>query len=180
MAKFLEMASRVWNFIPRQDYHFVLMIILVKVRSGYRDYNYGKLFQDVWEQIPDADKNYIINNMSIASLLDILLQVEDKENIKLIFKDATLIEKSEVIFSNEGQSLCRKMIIDDKWDLLKFIVQLLISSKDDLIKFKQEFEECIQREKPIFIDKFDEFCRILDDFVLQYDKETNDNSPDYD
>lgn len=170
---FLEMASRVWNFLHRRNHHFVLTIILSKIRSGYKDYNYKKLFWDLWEQMSDSDKNYIINDdMSIVSLLDMLLQVEDKESIKLVLKDATRIEINKLIFSNHGRSLCKKMIVGDKFDLLKFFVQLLISSKDEMVKFKQEFEESLEiREKQVFIDKYEEFSRILDDFVLQYDKE---------
>lgn len=168
---FVEMTSRLWKFLDRREYVFVLTSILFQM--GLQDYNYKKMFQDVWEQMPDADKNYVINdNRSIVSVLEMLLQIEDKETIKLIFKDATPREKSKLIFSDRGQSLCKDMIYQNQWDSLKFIVQLLISSKDDLVKFKQEFEEAIEiDEKQRLILGFDKFSQILEDSVLQYDKE---------
>lgn len=170
---FLEMARRVWRFLDRGECIIVLTSILFKMLV--QDYNYKKLFQDVWEQMPDTDKNYIINgNRSIVAVLDILLKAEDKETIKLVFKDVTPEEKNKLIFSEKMLILCKTMIYRNQWDSLKFIVQLLISSKDELVKFKQEFGKTIEiDEKWRFMDRFDIFFEILDDSVLQYDKEKN-------
>lgn len=56
-----------------------------KVQIGYKDYNYKKLFHAVWLQMPDVYKNHIINNDdSITSLLYMVLEVQNKEKIKII------------------------------------------------------------------------------------------------
>lgn len=168
---FVEIAGHLWNFLPEIDYYFVFQSILHKLHIGYIDYNYKKIFRDVWQQIPDTDKNYIINNKGLVYLLDRLFQVQDQENFKFIFKDTTLIDKNKLIFSYEGLYLCKSMINRGNWDLFKFFVQLLISSKDEMIKFKKEIEKFVQTfTGRIYIDKYEkQLFLLLDDFVREYD-----------
>lgn len=93
-----------------------------------------------------------------------------------------LQKKNKFIFSDRGFYFCRNMINREEWDSVKFFVQLLISSKNEMIKFKKEFEERIQARVALHQRNkraeakgyWDQFSRILDEFIRGYDKRDAD------
>ncbi|GFS42333.1 uncharacterized protein NPIL_287201 [Nephila pilipes] len=172
---FMETAKRIWAFLPEEDYDLLLRIIVNKAIDGYKDCNYQKLFGEFWQQSPITHKEYVIDECASGSLVSKLLQIKDKENIKLILENATTPEREKVIFSDKGKSTCESLTYNDKRDLLKFFVQECISSKDIMIKFKEEFkkriirrcsEETLEREK----DMWSKFFQLLDDLIQKDDK----------
>lgn len=176
---FAETVKFLWNFIPKSEYFSILFKIIEKDFFGYKDYNYRKAFRDVWQQIHDADNSFfLINENQIPNLLDILLRMKDMEIIELIFKNATPAVKNKFILSDKGYYYCRNMINREEWDLVKFFVQLFITSKDEMIKFKKEFEGRIQarialhqRNKNAEAKGYwTKFSQILDEFIRRYDK----------
>lgn len=90
---FIEIVSQVWSFLPDSCYPSLLIIIIDKMKAGYKDHNYQKLFRYVWQQIPHSYKSGIINDTNFYSSFHVLLQLNDRENIKLIFEDTSLAEK---------------------------------------------------------------------------------------
>lgn len=183
---FMDTANLMWDFLSEEDYDLLLRIIVDKVIDGYKDCDYQKLFGEFWQQSPNAHKRYVINECASGSLLSKLLKIEDKENVRLILKDATLLEREKIISSDKGKSTCESLIYDDKWNLLKFFVQECISYKDIMVKFKKEFkervirrcsEETLEKEK----DMWSKFFQSLDDLIHKDDKkrimEEGDSSP---
>lgn len=172
---FPEIVRQLWNFLPLTCYHFVFESILYKLCVGYKDYDYEKAFRDIWQQISDDKKRYVMNNDNIIRILKMLLRAKDEENFKFIFQNATLIDyKFQLIFGFEGHYLCKLMIDCDKWDLFKYFVHLLISSKGEMIKFKKSFEKYVQTgDGRLGIDKYEKLFPLLDDLVREYDKRKN-------
>lgn len=175
---FVKTVSLLFNFLP--DSYAVLKTITHKLDIGYKDYNYQKIFQDVWQLIPHAQKLYIIND-NCPIVLNSLLKVKDHEIIKFIFLDINLTERKEFIFSSMGQLFCEYLIYSEEWDLLKFFVPLCISSKDEMLKFQKKFQKNIQRKKKATDmlskktfgrnrNKLEGFFQLLNDLVHKYDK----------
>ncbi|XP_067130146.1 uncharacterized protein [Centruroides vittatus] len=93
---FMEIASRMWDFLPEDDYDCLLRAIIYKVIDGYKDCNYQNLFGEFWQQSPNAHKRYVIDECDSGSLLSKLFKIKDKKNLSLVLKyAATLVEKQE-------------------------------------------------------------------------------------
>ncbi|GFR11651.1 ANK_REP_REGION domain-containing protein [Trichonephila clavata] len=174
---FMEMAKRMWTFLPEESYDCLLRVITskAKVVDGYKDYNYQKLFGEFWQQSPISYKRYVINECTDGSLLSNLFEVEDRENITLIVKDATLTEKEELIFSDIGEDICTRLIFRGNWNLVRFFVGECISSKEKIIELREEFKERNSRyySKEEFAEKEDtwnKFFQLLDDLIQKDDK----------
>ncbi|WP_264339069.1 hypothetical protein [Wolbachia endosymbiont (group A) of Cydia splendana] len=183
---FMKTVSRMWDFLSGKDCNYFLREMVDKVIEGHKDYDYQKLFGKFWQQSPDAHKRYVIDECSSGSLLSKLLKIEDKENVKLILKDATLIEKEKIIFYREGKDICESLIYNNKWDLLKFFIQECILSKEVIIKFKEKFKEriiCRRSEEKLEKEKdmWNKAFQLLDDLIHKGNKkrsmEESDSSP---
>ncbi len=181
----METAEYMWALISEEDYNCLLWgIVNNKVITGYKDYNYQGLFREFWQQSPVNYKKYIINKCASSGLLlPDLFKVEDKENISLILKDATASEKEKII-SYEGKDICKSLIYSNKWDLLQFFINECISSKDVMIKFKEEFEKRIKcnrsQEYAKRKDVWDKFFQLLDNSIQKHDRKRSveeDNHP---
>ncbi|WP_353274480.1 hypothetical protein [Wolbachia endosymbiont (group A) of Ennomos erosarius] len=175
---FMETATRMLNFLSKEDCHYFLREMGDKMIEGNKDYDYQKLFGEFWQQSPNARKRYVIDECASGSLLSKLFKIKDKKNISLVLKDATLAEKKKIIFYREGKDICESLIYSNKWDSLKFFIQGCISSKDMMIKFKEEFkeriirrrsEEKLEREK----DMWNKFFQLLDDLAQGNNKKRN-------
>lgn len=172
---FVEIASRLMHFLPNSNE--VLKIITLKVDMGYNDYNYQEVFRDVWQQMTAAQKLHIIND-SFSTVLNSLLEIKDKESIKFIFLDINIAERKKFIFSDLGQDFCKHLILCEDLDLLKFFILFGTSSKDEILKFKNEFqEERISSpdllSKNLFEknrSKLKKFFQLVDDLAHRYDK----------
>ncbi|KAG8192653.1 hypothetical protein JTE90_009684 [Oedothorax gibbosus] len=172
---FMETAEHMWTFLPKDGYDYLLGVIIDKVVDGYRDCNYQKLFGEFWQQSPISYKRYVINECTDGSLLSNLFEVEDRENITLIVKDATLTEKEELIFSDIGEDICTRLIFRGNWNLVRFFVGECISSKEKIIELREEFKERNSRyySKEEFAEKEDtwnKFFQLLDDLIQKDDK----------
>ncbi|XP_067139090.1 uncharacterized protein [Centruroides vittatus] len=155
---FMETANHMWDFLSEGKYDLLLRIIVDKVINGYKDCNYQNRFGEFWQQN--------------------LFKVEDKENVRLILKNATVKEKEEIIFYYKGQNICERLIYNNEWGSLKFFVQECISSKDIKVKFKEEFkeriirrrsEETLEKEK----DMWSKFFQLIDDLIQKIFKKRN-------
>lgn len=182
----MKTVSRMWDFLSGKDCNYFLREMVDKVIEGHKDYDYQKLFGKFWQQSPDAHKRYVIDECSSGSLLSKLLKIEDKENVKLILKDATLIEKEKIIFYREGKDICESLIYNNKRDLLKFFIQECILSKEVIIKFKEKFKEriiCRRSEEKLEKEKdmWNKAFQLLDDLIHKGNKkrsmEESDSSP---
>ncbi|GBM14346.1 hypothetical protein AVEN_55340-1 [Araneus ventricosus] len=171
---FMETANRMWDFLSEENYDFLLRIIVDKVMDGYKDYNYQNLFEEFWQQSPNAHKRYVIDECANGFLLSKLFVIKDEKSIKLILKDATLVEKEKLIFCDRGKYICQDLINGAEWDLLEFFIRECVPSKNEVIKFKREFEQRITRWCPKGESrrtqvKWDKFFQLLDDFINGYD-----------
>lgn len=141
---FLETASRMFHLLTEENYHSLLKIIVARVLDSSKDYNYQNLFREFWNESPDTHKkSYIRICVSDSTLLKELLKIDDKENVKLILGSATLKEKKEILYSDEGMEICKYLHDRKKSDLLKFFVQECDSSKDAMIKFNKMFRRFV-------------------------------------
>ncbi|RDD35197.1 hypothetical protein Wcon_00664 [Wolbachia endosymbiont of Cylisticus convexus] len=173
---FMETANRMWDFLSEEDYNYFLRETVDKVIEGHKDYDYQKLFGELWQQSPNASQRYVIGKCASSGfLLSDLFKIEDEENVRLILNNATVKEKEEIIFYYKGKNICESLIYNNKWDSLKFFVQECISSKEVMIKFKEEFkeriihrrsEEELEREKGMW----NKFFQLLDDLAQENNK----------
>ncbi|WP_419215007.1 hypothetical protein [Wolbachia endosymbiont of Rhagoletis cingulata] len=167
---FMETARRIWPFLSEEGYNLLLRLIVNKTIDGYKDYNYQKLFAMFWQQSPATHKRYVIDECSNGLLLSKMLSIEDEGNTRLILKDATLIEKKKLIFSSRGEDICQDLIYGNKWDFLEFFIRECIPSNDEMVKFREEFKECMtwccsKEEFAKSKDKWDKFFELLDDLI---------------
>lgn len=165
---FMKISENLWIFLSEEDYYHLLSIIIyIKVIPGHRDHNYQKLFGMFWKQSPDTHKKYVIAKCASSTiLLKDLFKIEDKENIKLIFDNATIAEREKLVFCEMGQRTCQNLIYGDKWDLLGFFIQECISSKEVMTRFKKVFEQHITR--CCSKEQFTSMKNKLDKFYLNY------------
>lgn len=169
----METVKRMRDFLSGENCSYFLRVMVNKVIEGHKDYDYQKLFGEFWQQSPNAHKRYVIDPCA-SLLLSKLFKVKDKENILLILKDATLVEKEKIIFCHEGKDICESFIYSDKWNLLKFFIQECISSKEVLVKFKEEFKKRIRRRSGEELEKekdmWSKFFQLLSDLIQKGDK----------
>lgn len=172
---FMEIANRMWNFLPEDVYGVLLLRMVDKLNQGYRDFNYRKLFMEYWQQSPNSHKRYVLNESHESYLLLKIFKSKDKNIIKLFFQDAMINEKKKFLYSYCGQDICEDLIDCEEWDLLGFFLRECISSKDEMIKFKQDFQLYIigissRDEFEKRKDKWDKFLHMLDDFISGFNK----------
>lgn len=171
---FLETASHLWNFLPDVLYEVLLRKIVDKLKEGCKDFNYQRLFGEVWQQSPNALKKYVLDGYTISYLLSVLFKIRDKNNIKLIFQDATFNVKNKVIYSLNGIDICENLIEGEEWGLLRFFIQECLSSKDEVFKFRVHFRGSshyvLFRDNFEKSQKYDKFLHLLDDFICEFSK----------
>lgn len=76
---FMETASHMWDFFPKNIYGVLLGRIIEKVTYGYKDFNYPKLFVENWQQSPNTHKRFVLNEDSKPYLLQRLFKSRDKK-----------------------------------------------------------------------------------------------------
>lgn len=171
---FMETASHLWNFLPEVLYEVLLRKIVDKLKEGYKDFNYQKLFGEMWQQSPNALKKYVLDGYTIGYLLSMLFKIRDKNNIKLIFQDATFNVKNKVIYSLNGIDICENLIEGEEWGLLAFFIEECLSSKDEVLKFKENFSGSshyvLFRDNFEKRQKYDKFLHLLDEFICGFSK----------
>lgn len=170
---FMEMASRMWNFLPSYSYSVLLQVIIDKSRDGCKDFNYQELFREMWQQSPKTHKEYIFNHFIFNSLISALFKIRDENNIKLILQDTTCIRKKRFICSCDGELCCVNLIDSEEWGLLKFFIQECLSSKEEVITFKKRFRKWsldVHFKSESRKMKLDKFFLLLDDIVGEFDK----------
>lgn len=165
---FMETTNQVWEFLHVMDYDCLLELIIHKEVNGLKDWDYRELFRELWTQSPDTHKNYCIGRCASGNILSDLFKMDDEENVKLILKSATVKDKEEIIFSYHGKNICESLVHRNKPAALKFFLRECISSKNVMIKFKNEFEDHIKlrhkKEKLVEeADVWNKFFQLLDD-----------------
>lgn len=174
---FLKTASHLWDFLSERHFSLLLRRIIYKIRIGHMDYAYLEMLREFLLQIPPAHKNYLVNDYDIVDLVKMLLHINEKESIKLIFQDAVLMERQKVIFNDVKRIVYEYIIIYNKWDFIKFFLQLCISTEDEMMKFIQELKGYIQTQllnsketAEKNGDRWNELLQFLDEFARKYDK----------
>ncbi|WP_353279742.1 hypothetical protein [Wolbachia endosymbiont (group A) of Ennomos erosarius] len=173
---FMETAQHMWAFLSEEGYDCLLRVIVNKMIDGNKDYNYQKLFGIFWQQGPSTHTKHVIDKCGSGGLLLLdLFKVEDVENIKLIFQDATPKEKERLIFCSRGQDICQDLIYGDRGGFIEFFIRECISSKNEMVKFREEFKEritwcCSREEFTKRKDKWDKFFQLLDNLIQENDK----------
>lgn len=142
--------------------------------------NFGK-------KVLKLKKKYVIEEGSfLVCLLGGLLEIKDEENIKLVFKDLTLLDKRRFIDKDSGKYLCSYLIKRDEWDFLTLIIQECAPSKDEMVQFKIKVKEnitrlCPEDELELNRERWKKFFCLLDQFIYEYDErnisEESDNNP---
>lgn len=166
----MEIVNNMWDFLPEEvHYRFFSSIVRSKVMDDDRFFNYRRILEEFWHQSPNAyRRNVITRCVEYRSLLAYLFEVEDKETIKMIFKDAISVEREYLIFCSAGQMICHNLVYHSKWELLKFFIQECISSKYKIMKFKENFKKFViwlGEDLARTEDKWCTFFQLLDDFV---------------
>lgn len=65
---FMDIVSRMWNFITKELYDCLLFRIFEKKRDGYKDFNYQELLEEFWLQSPEDLKKYVLNALKNSRL----------------------------------------------------------------------------------------------------------------
>ncbi|KFM71539.1 hypothetical protein X975_17417, partial [Stegodyphus mimosarum] len=183
---FMKTASHVWEVLSERKWKYLLTSVTDKVVVGYTDYDYQKLFGEFWQQSPATHKKYIRDNWAGWFLLYRLFHIEDEENIRLIFSDATVIEKKKFIFSTRGKEICEYLIEHEMWDFLKFFIRECVPSRNDMKKFKEEFTQDLRNaayirkqghlERRFSWKKVKKCFQILNDFIREYSREESEGN----
>lgn len=171
---FMETASCMWSFLSGEIYEALMRKIIDKLKQGYKDFNYQKLFGEMWQQSPDVLKKYVLDGYTIDYFILVLFKIRDEINIKLVFKDVTLMAKNKLICSFSGREMCKDLIEGEEWGLLEFLIQECFSSKDEMSKFKIDFKSSshyvLVRDNFEKRTKYDKFLRLLDDLICKFSK----------
>lgn len=127
-----------WNFLDKNIYGELLLDIVGKVKNGYKDFNYQKLFQEFWEQSPRDNKRHVVSVHSgiLLPIVSGLFQIKDVNNIRLILKDSSPEEK-KYLADDEKDLICRNLMNhENQLSLLKFFIKECLPSEDEVIEFK--------------------------------------------
>ena len=141
----IETAGHLKNFLSEKDYYFVCAIMLYKVKLGFKDYDYHKMFQDFWQQIPHAHKRGIVNNDNFLKILCYLFQMQDKEITRSIIQDVPSAVKEKLLLSDMIRSRFEHMIAANEWEYVQFFFRECLSSRGEKTIFKQVFKKCIRK-----------------------------------
>lgn len=174
---FVETTSHALKCLPENFYVALMRASVFKKKFGNKDHNYQKMFEEVWQQIPSIHKSHFINDPHIEGLVLLLLKTKHIESIKLIFQDASFTERNKLIFSYAGYRICVHMFNYIQLSLFMFVAPLCVSSRNEMIKFHEEFKKHIQtndkqyaERDPVFIHRLYLFCMVLGDMIRWYDK----------
>lgn len=95
------------DLLTETDFDLSLKRIIIKASESYKNRNYKENFKKVWLKSPAHLKSLIVDELDKKWVLKSLFLVKDKENTKLLLKDATLAmkrilftRKKHVIFCN--------------------------------------------------------------------------------
>lgn len=138
---FIKNADLALGFLSEERYLTLLELIINKVLCGFRDCDYQNLFSELWNRGLTNYKTYVMDECAAGVLLPKMFLIRDIQYIKVIFKDASLVMKKCFIFGRSGLDICKQLIFNDDWYLLKFFITECISSKCDMIRLIQRYEE---------------------------------------
>lgn len=168
-AFFKETTNFVWEFLYGWHYVALLERIVGKIKSGCKDWNYKKLFTEFLQKNPNT--HFITNKSVNDRLLSLLLQIEDKEITHIFLRNASPAVKNKLMCGNITRHIFLSYSLGNDWDLLEIFIQEFLSSKDEIIRFKEELETnemSLYKDYPIEIK-----CRwnkLFEDSVRKYDK----------
>lgn len=159
----LETLNQMWDFLNKHEYISLLRKIVNRQVAEFGMCIYKQFFTDVWQQTPEKFKKCIASLCLEGHLLGCLFLKRDRKNIKLIFIELNAEERKKVLFSDKGLTICHEIVGDGAWDLLQFFVKECVSSKSDIVEFKEAFIN--YRNMAGRMDKFLEAIdRIMDEF----------------
>lgn len=96
---FIEIANQALGALSKKDYRSLLIDIINKMNDGRRDWNYKKLFIELWQKSPNALKSIITYEFDLDGCQNsIVTRIKDKEILRLILKDVTVAE-NKLIFN---------------------------------------------------------------------------------
>ena len=137
---FTDVANFMWDFLSEEDYDTLLNKIVDKIRDDCKICNYKILFINSLQQSPPRLKNYVIGEHANGFLLTHLYLNKDKENFKLLLRSITTKEKTALIYNDKMRSICQYWIFEGEWDLLRFLIDECLPSKNEMMQFKENFE----------------------------------------
>lgn len=167
---FMQTSARMWNFLDKNIYGQLLLDIVGKVKNGYKDFNYQKLFQEFWEQSPRDNKRHVVSVHSgiLLPIVSGLFQNKDVSNIRLILKDASPEEKKYLAYDEKGL-ICRNLMNhENQLSLLKFFIKECLPSEHEIIEFKHALEKDLVGVGH-FYDRF-KFRGVLDEIICEFKK----------
>lgn len=177
---FMETADRVWELLDKKHIVWLLEKIVKKINSNHKDWNYQKLFEKLWQKMSDSDKSYVLGKViemrsNSWYILLYLFEIKDESKIKEIFQLATIEERKEFIVCYKGIIICQTLIHVDEWSSLKLMFEECLSSKDEMVEFKEIFKQyiirCISNDQiEMYKEMFNKFFHWLDDLIGQYNE----------
>lgn len=170
---FMEMANCMWNYLDESIYGELLLQITDKIKHGYKDYDYRKLFGEFWKKTSnDYKKNVFWKNFDVRIVSD-LFEIRDKDNINLIFQDATPKDKKYLIYSNDAKYICKELTNSDQLDLLKYFIKECLPSENEVIEFKDNLQNgnvWFETVTKTPINNTNTFLCVLDDISSEFKK----------
>lgn len=170
----METANRMWNLLDKDHPYGILLInIINKIIHGYKDFDYQKIFWELWEQIPNAYKKHIFRVGFDRRIVSDLFKLRD-ENIKLIFQAASPGDKKYLIYDDNGQDICKDLMKGNQLSLLKYFIKACLPSKEEVVEFKEDFDnDDVWRVSEHLMTSWQhEFLLVLDDVVCEFRKRT--------
>lgn len=143
---FIKYAPCSVRHLSEEHYLTLLELIINKVTCGFKDCDYLNLFSEFWSLSNTNYKIYVMDECAAGVLLPRMFLIKDVEYIKVIFKNASVIMRKCFVLGRGGFDICKRLVYDDDWDLLKFFITECVASKRDMLKLIQRYEEYVTND----------------------------------
>ncbi|GIY99757.1 uncharacterized protein CEXT_646871 [Caerostris extrusa] len=144
---FIQIAERMWPFLPEFDYNTLLRILTENINIF--GYNYHKIIRKFWLQSPISFKEYVINKQcNSGGYLSTLFKENDQESIKFFLGNVTTVDRERMISSHSGLHICHNLMLRNRWDLLEMFVQECMLSEEAVTKLQVAFQRFLSRIYP--------------------------------
>lgn len=124
---FLNVLPQIWSYLSENDYVDLLISISDTQDKCLTDYYYPDLFVKVWRKGTPQYKKYVVNEQ--LNLLAKFFIYFDFEDMRAIFKDATVMQKKNLACSSEGLHACANLFKHGQWNKLNFLLNECISDE---------------------------------------------------
>lgn len=144
-----------------------------KIIHGYKDFDYQKLFWEIWDQSPNAYKKHIFHAGFDQRIVSDLFKLRD-ENIKLVFQAASPRDKKYLIYVDNGQDICKDLMKGNQLSLLKYLIKACLPSKEEAMEFKEDFNngDVSHVSEHLMTSWQHQFLHVLDDVICVFRKRT--------